>query len=50
MAVFRIEKTRDGKPPSTEHETISQSKGASLPHALPPGGLGLYHQRACKDM
>ena len=40
----------DGEPPSTQHGAFAESKGASLPHALPARKLGLHHKGACPDM
>ena len=54
MAVFRIEKTRDYTVMSNHHlrdKSLSlKAKGPSLPHALPAGGMGLYHQGAGSDL
>ena len=40
----------DGKPSSAEHGTVAESEGATVPHAILAGGLGLHHQRPCPDM
>lgn len=48
MAVFRIEKTRDYTVMANHHlrnKALSLKARAAVAHALPAGGLGLYHQR-----
>ena len=48
MAVFRVEKTKDFTIMCNHHlrntELSLKAKGASLPHAVAAGRLGLYHK------
>ena len=47
MAVFRIEKTHGHvKPSSAGYVPVAESKGASFPHVVPAGELGLHHEGA----